>query len=431
MIKIIVSLFIIVNLSFASSKNIEKKIEANKDILDKNNSKKMRTSLKIKILVKQIETQNNELTKLETQIVNVNEDIKRHQELLDKSKKDLDNLQKKSENLIAEKKSSEEQIVDTIIENFISSIAIKLAQEHSEEELIDNEIYTLLSQHSKDQILKLNNNYETITQNKKENEKQINKISEYIQERMLKKKQLNSLISNHSKSLKSLEVKHEIYQNELKKVIQQQQNLASLLEDLNILKDKELEKERIARQREQKRLLALKKQREKEQTNKTTKTKDEMQEKFAQNIDLDVRMLGSSTKGVKISKYRGRKTISPLKDFEVLKKFGKYYDPVYKIQLFNESIVLKTKMTKAKVYSIFNGKIVYAKKNAGMLENVVIVQHKNGLHTIYSHLDEIAPTLRVGKWIKKGYVIGRVNDTLTFQATKDSSHINPEDLFRI
>lgn len=188
MIKIIVSLFIIVNLSFASSKNIEKKIEANKNILDKNNSKKMRTSLKIKILVKQIETQNSELTKLETQIVNVNEDIKKHQELLDNSKKDLDNLQKKSENLIAEKKSSEEQIVDTIIENFISSIAIKLAQEHSEEELIDNEIYTLLSQHSKDQILKLNNNYETITQNKKENEKQIDKISEYIEERMAKKR---------------------------------------------------------------------------------------------------------------------------------------------------------------------------------------------------------------------------------------------------
>ncbi len=66
-----------------------------------------------------------------------------------------------------------------------------------------------------------------------------------------------------------------------------------------------------------------------------------------------------------------------------------------------------------------------------MLENVVIVQHSNGLHTIYSHLDEIAPTLKVGKWIKKGYVIGRVSDTLNFQATKNSYHVNPKDLFRI
>ncbi|XPV54919.1 MAG: peptidoglycan DD-metalloendopeptidase family protein [Halarcobacter ebronensis] len=80
---------------------------------------------------------------------------------------------------------------------------------------------------------------------------------------------------------------------------------------------------------------------------------------------------------------------------------------------------------------MFNGKIVYAKKDAGMLENVVIVQHRNGLHTIYSHLDQISPSLKVGRWIKKGYVVGRVNNTLTFQATKNEMHINPKDLFKI
>ncbi len=142
-------------------------------------------------------------------------------------------------------------------------------------------------------------------------------------------------------------------------------------------------------------------------------------------------MIGSSTSGIKISRYRGRKTIAPLDSFQVVKKFGKYYDPVYKIKLFNESIVLKTKKPQAKVKSIFNGKIVYAKKDAGMLENVVIVQHRNGLHTIYSHLDQISPSLKVGRWIKKGYVVGRVNNTLTFQATKNEMHINPKDLFKI
>ena len=140
-------------------------------------------------------------------------------------------------------------------------------------------------------------------------------------------------------------------------------------------------------------------------------------------------MLGSSTKGVKISKYRGRKTIAPLKNFTVVQKFGKYFDPVYKIKLFHESVVLKTKNKKSKVYSVLNGKVVYAKQNSGMLENVVIIQHQNGLHTIYSHLDQISPTLRVGKWIKKGYVVGRVDNMLTFQATKNNAHINPQDLF--
>ncbi|RXK00374.1 peptidase M23 [Arcobacter sp. CECT 8986] len=431
MIKYILISLLCINFLNASSKTIDKKIETNKSILDESKSKKMRTNLKIKILARQIQLQNKELTSLESQIVNVNNDIKEHQNLLETSKKNLDELKEKSKFLIKKKKTNEEQIVDTIIENFTSSIGIKLADESSPKELIDTEIYTLLSEHSKDQILKLNNNYEEVTLNKKENQKEINKISDYIQERKQKKKELNQLIKHHSKSLKSLEVKHQIYQKELKSVIQKQQELSSLLEKLNILKSQELKRERIAREKRQKRLLALKKRREQQRQKQQNNTQAEVEKRFAEDIDLDVKMIGSSTRGVKISRYRGKKTISPLKSFKVVKNFGKYYDPVYKIKLFNESVILKTNIPKAKVYSIFNGKIVYAKKDAGMLENVVIVQHSNGLHTIYSHLDEIAPTLKVGKWIKKGYVIGRVNDTLNFQATKNSYHIDPKDLFRI
>jgi murein DD-endopeptidase MepM/ murein hydrolase activator NlpD len=140
-------------------------------------------------------------------------------------------------------------------------------------------------------------------------------------------------------------------------------------------------------------------------------------------------MLGSSTSGIKIGKYKGVKTIAPLKSYEITKKFGKYFDPVYKIELFNESIVLKSNEEKAKVFNVLNGKVVYAKKDSGMLENVVIIQHDNGLHTIYSHLEQISPTIKVGKWVQKGYVVGRVNELLTFQATKNSTHINPQDLF--
>ena len=64
-------------------------------------------------------------------------------------------------------------------------------------------------------------------------------------------------------------------------------------------------------------------------------------------------------------------------------------------------------------------------------ENVVIIQHEDGLHTIYSHLDEISPTLVVGNGYNKVKVVGRVNNILLFQATKDASHIDPRDLFKI
>jgi murein DD-endopeptidase MepM/ murein hydrolase activator NlpD len=235
--------------------------------------------------------------------------------------------------------------------------------------------------------------------------------------------------------LASIEQKHKLYQIELKNIIKKQNSLTNLLSTLNILKEKESAKEE---KRKRDRLIALKKKREKEKlakasksksTNQVQKTQKSVQQDYAEDIDLDVRILGSSTKGVKIRKYRGRKSISPLKSYSILKKFGKYYDPVYKIKLFNESILLKTNDANAKVFAILDGKVVYSKQDSGMLENVVIIQHKNGLHTIYSHLDQISPTLKVGKWIKKGYVVGRVDETLNFQAIMNNAYVNPEELF--
>ena len=43
--------------------------------------------------------------------------------------------------------------LDTIIEEFSVSIAVKLVLEDSLQELIDREVYTLLSQHSKDKVV--------------------------------------------------------------------------------------------------------------------------------------------------------------------------------------------------------------------------------------------------------------------------------------
>ncbi|MBU3015109.1 peptidoglycan DD-metalloendopeptidase family protein [Poseidonibacter lekithochrous] len=436
-------LLIFSNTAFSSTKAIDNKIKSNKNSLNKNVSKKKQTSLKVKSLANKINEQNKNIIKLEKNIKKVNSDINEHEKLLEESKAKLEQLRKRSTNLIKEKKGNEVQIVDTIIEDFSTSIALKLASKNTLGELIDSEIYTILSENSKDQILKLDNNYDLLTNNTKENQKKIKTISSYIEERKKTKKTLSTLKNKHSKSLNSLEDQHKSYQQELKKVAQQQESLKKLLSNLNILKEEELRKERIRTAKLQ-RILALKKKKaeakkkkKKKSSSKTVKEEESIQtaevrnQKYAKNLNLDVKKIGSATSGVKVVRYRGKKTIAPLKSFNVVKKFGSYYDPIYKIKLFNESIVLKTKRPKAKVVSVLNGKVVYAKKNSGMLENVVIIQHENGLHTIYSHLDEIAPTLKVGKWIKKGYVVGRVNNNLTFQATKNSSHINPKDLFKI
>ena len=65
-----------------------------------------------------------------------------------------------------------------------------------------------------------------------------------------------------------------------------------------------------------------------------------------------------------------------------------------------------------------------------MLDYVVIVEHPNKLHTIYAHLSKIAPNIKTGKKVNTNYVIGRVNNNLTFEVTQSENHINPMELIR-
>lgn len=442
MIKLFLIIFLIPSIIFAS--NIDKKINQNKKELDSTKKEEETKNLKIKELADKIESQNNNIVKMELEIKQVNEDIENHQKLLEDSKNKILELKSQSNKLITEKTNSESQIVDTIIEEFSISMALKLASENSLQELIDSEIYTLLSQHSKEKVSKLNSSYNNITSDTKSNQKDIDKIASYITDRQKTKDKLTNLKKEHSSSINDLEKQHKSYQDELNKVVKQQESLKSLLSELNILRQEEMKKAELQAEAERKKKLdALMQSKKDAAASKTAlkeseaepeaeiQTADIRNQKFAKDLSLDVRKIGSSTDGISISKYKGAKTIAPLKSFTVVKNFGTYYDPVYKIKLFNESIILKSKETQSKVVSVLSGKVVYAKKNAGMLENVVIIQHTGGLHTIYSHLDEISPTLVVGKWVEQGYVIGRVNNTLSFQVTKDSAHIDPKDLFKI
>lgn len=441
MIKIIIILLL--SFCFTEASSIDKKIQQNKKQLDSTKQEEENKSLKIKELADKIESQNENISKLEKDIKEVNSDIEEHQKLLEESKNKLTELKSKSNKLIQEKTSSESQIVDTIVEEFSISIALKLASENSLQELVDNEIYTLLAQHSKDKVTKINNNYNSITNDSTTNQKDIEKISSYINDRQKIKDKLINLKKQHSNSLTDLEKQHKAYQEELNKVVKNQESIKNLLSQLNILKQEEIKKaeeKALAKAEEDKKrkleaLMNNKKSSEEssitEEDESQVQTSDTRNQKFAKNLNLDVKKIGSSTDGVTITKYKGEKTIAPLKSFKIVKNFGTYYDPVYKIKLFNESIVLKSTEPESKVVSVLSGKVVYAKKNAGMLDNVVIIQHEGGIHTIYSHLDDIAPTLVVGKWVQKGSVVGRVNETLSFQVTKDSAHIDPKDLFKI
>ena len=454
MIRLCCSLFLLIGVVQAASiKDIENKISSNKKAFKSVKQKKSTIDKNLSRLADKINTEEKNYKEIVKVLDSTNTKLLLNRVKLSNAQDRIEVLEKKSKELKKYKDDTEKGVVDFAIENYALSMGIEQTKKTSLDDVVGKEVYTLVFDNVKQEIMDLNIQYLKINKTIRDNEKKIIELNKYIKEQNTIKAKYKNLVGLHQKTLGSLKDKHKSYQKNLQQIINKQNKIQDLLGSLNILKKEEIKKERdrkkklaalakkkkLAEQKRAKRLAALKKK-SFSTTNKKTKkvepkpkaTKElALQRKdLDDDIDIEVRKLGSSVKGIKISKYRGKKTISPLKSYTVTKKFGKYYDKVYKMQLFNESVSLKTKKPNAKVYSIFKGQVVYAKQNSGLLENVVIVKHQNSLHTIYSHLERIAPTLKVGKWIPKGYVVGRVNDTLEFQATKNSRYIDPLKLIK-
>ena len=193
------------------------------------------------------------------------------------------------------------------------------------------------------------------------------------------------------------------YKRSIKKLLAQKRALSNTLAQLNIIQSAE--------------------------TKKSKQSKRSKSSRKTKGVSAKVTKKGSSYQRVKSKKYRGKKTIAPLSGYRLVKKFGPYTDPIYKIKIYNESVSLQPNQRNAKVKTVLNGKVILAKKTQ-LLDNVVIIKHSNGLHTIYAHLDQIAPTIKKGKKVKRGSTIGRVNHELIFEVTQDSYHIDPMSLIK-
>jgi len=432
------------------SANLDTKIKYNKNILKKQSIYKKQTNKEIKKLASEIKAEEQKYTNIKEKLTSVSNNISTNKRKLKKAIKDIKSLENKSANLKENTKQTEERIVNSIIETYSISLGKSLVNKESISDIINKEKLDIILDNSKDKILKSNLMYFKLQNDKRKNNIESKKLLNFInaqEKQKLKYKDLEKKLSSSVNKLKSKNLK---YKKRLEQIVNKQNKLSDLLGNLKILKVKASQKlklkklkEKLAKQDRLKKIARSKKKAKlaknkkiksiKISKNNTSKKYKKIQiNKKIQSTDIDikVRNIGSSIKGIKTTGYWGKKTIAPLKSYKITKKFGKYYDPVYKIELFNESISMKSKRRNAKVHSVLRGKVVYAKNNAATLGNVVIVKHRNSLHTVYSQLSNIPRSLKVGKWIPKGYVIGRVDDTLVFQATKSNRYINPIKLFK-
>jgi len=324
------------------------------------------------------------------------------------NKTQLNDLVKYNKQLKKDQNEIEQDLVFVIAQSVSLSVILEEEYAVDAESLIEFEILQNMLKASKVKAAELNEKYYTNSKDIKTLNKFTASLKSSIKNIDLKRKKLLSTQKSNKKALKKLELAKSSYKKELKKLLKKQDTLKKTLAQLNIIKIDE-----------------TKRAKEQKDRNNAFDNKDIISDK---NLPK-VKKHGSSYQAIKTKKYRGPKTIAPLDSYTISKKYGTYTDPIYGIKIFNESISLKPKQQNAKVKTVFNGKVIYADKTA-VLDNIVIVEHKDGLHTIYANLSQISPNIKKGKKIKKGYSIGRVNDELIFEVTQKSYHINPIRLFK-
>ncbi len=390
-----------------SATTYDSKINLNQKKLKNKSKIERKIARQLNEIAKDIISEQRRLQEIERKIDELSKNITINENRLKQKESSLKLLEEENSELLGKKKKLEKKIIDVVAKNFSFSMISDKEYIDSIDGILTDEAIKKIGLIVQKEVNNLSKNYEQINKQINLQNRQIENLKEFIKDLKSKKDRLFSLKKEKQKSIKKLADRKYEYKKRLIAISKERELLRKTLKKLKILRQKENEKKKEKRENRIKKALKDRKV----------------------NGKMTVRQIGSSYQNSRVKRYKGPKTIAPLDKFVVKRKFGAYVDPIYKIKIFNEAVILKSKIKNAKVRNVLDGKIVYAKKTS-VLDNVVIVENVRGIHTIYAHLSKIAPTIKVGKKVRRGYIIGRIHDELSFEVTQKSYHINPLELIR-
>jgi murein DD-endopeptidase MepM/ murein hydrolase activator NlpD len=373
----------------------------------------------IATLSNKIKTQKQSIQNIQNKLKNISDVLKLNNHKLKESTEKIAILKEKIGGEEKIKEDIESQIALLISEQYTMSLGLEQANIKTEKSLIDKQVYILIFKNTRDKILMFNEKYQKIIEKINKNKKTALLLSSFIQ----KQKNLQSKYKNMEKkqksSIASLANTKKTYVKSLKEVIQDQHKLMSIIVQLSSTKQKLLNGETV--------------EDESVSTNKDLDENNSSQNKTVDaNTSLKSKLLRLSIelKKLKVGKYKNVKTIAPLKSYDVVGRFGKYYDDVYKIELFNKNVSLKPLDNNTKVVSVLNGQVAFFKRNFKNSKHIIVVKYDDNLYIAYSHLDDISSGIKIGKKVSKGEVIGRADEILNVQATQYDTYINPLQIFK-
>ena len=388
-----------------ANQEINQKISKNKTALENQKKKEAQVNQKLQELGKEVNKQKEELSTIENIIKESETNISKNKQEYSKKETLIKTLSSNQESLYQKRKDIELAIIDLVAKDISFAILLNDFQPESIRDLITEESFKVLNNTTKKELANLSQQQTQIIQDLKTLQKEIAQLQSFIDSENKKRANLKDLQAKQKKVLNAYQKEIDKYNQELQQITKERDSLQEILVQLNILKSQEEEK---------------RKKRE-----ELAKTKNTTTPKSTQS-DFDVRQVASSYHNISTTKYKGARTIAPLDNFKIDKRFGPYYDPVYKMKVFNESITLIS-TGDDKVKSVLDGKVIFA-KDTPILKKVIIIEHQNNMHTIYAQLDKIAPTIKPGSIVKKGYTIGRINNALKFEVTLKDKHIDPLEL---
>lgn len=424
-----------------SATSTDKKIKKSEKILQKSKNKQKKMSEQLDKIAKGIKKANRDNEALNKKLEALSQKFSKNEKIYKSAKKSLSQYDQNLAEINRKIKDKNHEFIEVLANQSSIIYAMNQSHEPSRESIVMQEAYRLLKKQNARELAGLKAQIDRNKAKKRKIVKKRTSVKKKIDKISKQRKEYQRQRKAKEKLLKKLAADEERYRKQLQKTMDEQNELRSTLADLNILRKKEVDEEkRIAA--EQKAAMLAEEKRKKEERKKRKIAREEARKKgekvvytkapkeSAATTNKSVRKLGSSYKKDKTYAYRGAKTISPIRGAKVIKKFGTYIDPIYKIKIFNESITLKAPSRNAKVRNVLNGKVVFA-GSSSMLGKVVVVSHSGKMHTVYAGLSKIAPNIRKGSKIKRGYVIGKVSKKLIFEATKNSKHINPLRLIKI
>ena len=384
--------------------DIDRNIASTKDEIKKQKESEKKVTRRLDQIAKEIASQESKLEIINKGILKTKQRIKSENAKTKIKKGELRKIETLYNDLVKREKNVNTKMTD-ILSKSISLDMITSGVNQNDttnsfyEKSIDNIImqvlYNSYSDILKTKFSKTKKRYIKLQKNIKIVKSELDKIKHKLKNLRAQIDKYDSLKNLKKKSLKDLDFERSAYLKKLNRIKKERKFLGSTLKKLNITKVE----------------------------------RDNTIIRSTPTSTTSVRQIGSSYQASKMVKYRGPKTIAPLDNYTLAQKFGTYTDPIYKMKIFNEAVILRANSKNARVKSVLDGKVIYANKTS-MLENVVIVKNRDNIHTIYAHLSQIAPTIKVGKKVPKGYILGRVRKELTFEVTQNEKHINPMRLIK-